>query len=117
MKTFFVEVDTNDADYIGKIVSVSDEKVEKWMPLIEKIKNFKPYTGTTDSGREWNHTHNFPVGECCRYDLGGMDPCDLYDISEDELDEFIETFELYGGEWGFHTITKIVEIEIKDRLI
>ena len=30
MRTFFVEVDTNDADYIGKLVHVSDEKVEKW---------------------------------------------------------------------------------------
>ena len=117
MRTFFVEVDTNDADYIGKLVHVSHEKAEKWMPLIEKIKNFKPYTGTSDSGRTWNHTHNFPVGECCRYDLGEMDPCELYDITEDELDEFIETFELYGGEFGFHTINKIVEIEVKDRLI
>lgn len=26
-------------------------------------------------------------------------------------------FELYGGEFGFHTINKIVEIEFKDRLI
>ena len=117
MITFFVEVDTNDADYIGKIVSVRDEKVEKWMPLIEKIKNFKPYTGTSDSSRTWNHKHNFPGGECCRYDLGEMDPCELYDITEDELDEFIETFELYGGEFGFHTINKIVEIETKDILI
>jgi hypothetical protein len=117
MKTFFVEVDTNDADYIGKLVSVSDEKVEKWKPLIEKINNFKPYKGTADSGTTWNHSSNFPVGECCRYDLGEMDPCELYDITEDELDEFIETFELYGGEYGFHTITQIVEIEFKDRLI
>ena len=117
MKTFYVEVDTNDADYVGKMVSVSDEKVEKWMPLIEKIKNFKPYIGTAHYGRPWNHTHNFPTGECCRYDLGEKDPCDLYDISEYELDEFIETFELYGGEYGFHTINKIVEIEFLDRLI
>ena len=117
MKTFFVEVDTNDADYIGKIVSVRDEKVEKWMPLIEKIKNFKPYTGTSDSGSEWNHSSNFPVGECCRYDLGEMHPCELYNITEDELDEFIETFELYGDEYGFHTINQIAEIEIKDKLI
>ena len=117
MKTFFVEVDTNDADYIGKIVSVGDEKVEKWMPLIEKIKNFKPYTGTTDSGREWNHSSNFPIGECCRYDLGEKDPCELYGISEEELEEFQDTFELYGGEYGFHTINKIVEVETKDRLI
>ena len=39
------------------------------------------------------------------------------EFTEDELDEFIETFELYGGEYGFHTINKIVEIEFKDRLI
>lgn len=102
---------------VKKIVSVRDDKVEKWMPLIEKIKNFKPYTGTTDSGREWNHSSNFPIGECCRYDLGEKDPCELYGISEDELDEFILTFELYGSEYGFHTINKIVEIETKDRLI
>ena len=117
MKTFFVEVDTNDADYVGKLVSVKDEKVEKWMPLIEKIKNLKPYTGTADSGRTWNHTSNFPIGECCRYDLGEMDPCELYDITENELDEFIETFELYGGEFGFHTITEISEINIVKRLL
>ena len=117
MRTFFVEVDTNDADYIGKLVHVSDEKVEKWMPLIEKIKNFKPYTGTTDSGREWNHSSNFPIGECCRYDLGEKDPCELYGITEEELEEFQDTFELYGGEYGFHTINKIVEIEMLDKLI
>ena len=117
MRTFYVEVDTNDADYVGKLVSVSDEKVEKWMPLIEKIKNFKPYTGTTKSGREWNHSSNFPVGECCRYDLGEMDPCELYNITEDELDEFIETFELYGGEYGFHTIKSITEITVVKDLL
>ena len=98
-------------------MNVEDEKVEKWKPLIEKIKNFQPDTGTSDSGREWNHSSNFPVGECCRYDLGEMDPCELYNITEDELDEFIETFELYGGEYGFHTINQIAEIEIKDKLI
>ena len=117
MRKFYVQIDTNDADYIGKIVSVSDEKVEKWMPLIEKIKNFKPYTGTSDSGRTWDHISNFPVGECCRYDLGEMDPCELYNITEDELDEFIEAFELYGGEFGFHTITEISEINIVKRLL
>lgn len=117
MKTFYVEVDTNDADYIGKLVEVEDADFEKWASLIEKIKNFKPYTGTAASGSTWNHTSNFPIGECCRYDLGEKDPMELYDITEDELDEFIETFELYGGEYGFHTINKIVEIEIKSRLI
>lgn len=117
MKTFYVEVDTNDADYIGKLVEVEDEDVEKWMPLIEKIKNFKPYTGTADSGSIWRHTSNFPIGECCRYDLGEKDPTGLYDITEEELEEFCEVFELYGGEFGFHTINKIVEVEIKNTIL
>ena len=117
MRTFFVEIDTNDADYIGKLVNVEDEKVEKWMPLIEKIKNFKPYTGTSDSGRSWDHSSNFPIGDCCRYDLGEMDPRELYNITEEELYEFRDTFELFGGEYGFHTINKIVEVEIKNSLL
>ena len=114
MKTFYVEIDTNDADYIGQLVNVEDEVAEKWMPLIEKIKNFKPYTGTALSGTTWDHTSNFPIGECCRYDLGEKDSMELYDITDEELEEFCETFNLYGGEWGFHTINRIIEVEIKN---
>lgn len=114
MKTFYVEVDTNDADYLGRLVEIEDEDAKKWMPLIERIENFKPYTGTADTGTAWNHTSNFPIGECCRYDLGEKDPMELYDITEEELEEFCETFELYGGEFGFHTISRIIEVEIKN---
>ena len=117
MRKFYVEVDTNDADYVGRLVDVEDKDVERWMPLIDKIKNFKPYKGTAASGTTWNHTSNFPIDECCRYDLGEKDPCKLYGITEDELAEFQDAFNLYGGEYGFHTITRIVEIEVKDRLI
>ena len=114
MKTFYVEVDTNDANYIGQLVEIVDEDAKKWMPLIEKINNFKPYKGTAASGTTWNHTHNFPIGECCRCDLGEKDPMELYDITEEELEEFCEVFNLYGVEFGFHTITRIAEIEIKN---
>ena len=117
MKTFYVEIDTNDADYIGQLVNVEDEVAEKWMPLIEKIKNFKPYTGTALSGTTWNHTSNFPIGECCRYDLGEKDPMELYGITEKELEEFCETFNLYEGEFGFHIISRIIEVEIKNTLL
>ena len=78
MKHFYVEVNTNDADYIGKIVEVDDKVSEKFKPLIEKIKNFQPYnTGM------WRHNHNFPYGECIREDLGEKHPCELYDIDEE----------------------------------
>jgi hypothetical protein len=117
MKTFYVEVDTNDADYVGKLVKVEDNDVEKWMPLIEKIKKFEPYTGVSESGSEWTHTSNFPYGDGFRGDLGEKDPCELYGITEDEMAEFQDTFELYGDEYGFHTITRIVEIEVKNILL
>ena len=107
MKTFYVEVDTNDADYVGEIVEVEDTSAEKFKPLIEKIKNFQPYN--TD---RWRHNHNFPYGECLREDLGEKSPCQLYDIDEETCEEFIETFNLYGGEYGFHTIEKIQEITL-----
>ena len=117
MKTFYVEVDTNDADYVGKLVYVKDEDVEKWMPLIEKIKKFEPYTGVSESGSEWTHTNNFPYGDGFRGDLGENDPCELYGITEDEMAEFQDTFELYGDEYGFHTITKITEIFIVNKYL
>lgn len=110
MKHFYVKVDTNDADYIGKIVEVEDASAEKFKFLIEKIKNFKPYIGFSESGFKFTHNHNFPDGECLRKDLGEQHPCELYNIDEDTYEEFVETFELYGGEWGFHTIEKIQEI-------
>lgn len=110
MKTFYVEVDTNDADYIGKIVEVEDELAEKFKPLIKKISQFKPYKSIGSYGLTWNHTHNFPCGECLREDLGEKHPCELYNIDKETYAEFIETFSLYGEEWGFHTITRIQEI-------
>ena len=112
MKIFYVEVDTNDADYIGKIVEVKDESAEKFKSLIEKIKNFKPYVGLSKSGSKFTHDCNFPYGECLRDDLGEQHPCELYNIDENTYEEFVETFELYGGEYGFHTIEKIQEITL-----
>lgn len=117
MKKFYVQVDTNDADYVGKLVSVSDEKVERWMPLIEKIKNFKPYSVVAKYDMVWEHHHNFPFGECYRKDLGEKSPCELYNISEEEMEAFQEAFWLWGGEYGFHTITEISEINIVKRIL
>lgn len=117
MRTFYVEVDTNDGDYVGHLVNVKEEDVEKWMPLIEKIKNFKPYTSTSYSGSTWTHRSNFPISECCRTDLGEKSPCELYGITEDEQVEFQEIFNIWGSEWGFHTISGITEIKIIKRML
>ena len=79
MKYVYVVVDTNDADYVGKIVKVSEETLEHFKPLIEKIKNFQPY-----NNGGWRHNHNFPFGECLREDLGEKHPMEMYNLTEEE---------------------------------
>jgi hypothetical protein len=112
MKTVFVEVDTNDADYVGEIVEVTEETLEHFKPLIEKIKNFKPYCN-----EGWSHHSNFPVGDCLREDLGEKHPMELYNLTEEEYEYFVDSFRLYGGEWGSHTIHKIQEVTLGEELL
>lgn len=107
MKHFYVVVDINDADYVGKIVKVDEKTFEHFKPLIEKIKNFQPY----NTGR-WRHDHNFPCGECLREDLGEKHPMEMYNLTEEEYDCFVDTFSLYGCEFGFHTIKTIQEVTL-----
>lgn len=118
MRTFYVEVDTNDGDFVGKLVCVSDKDVKRWLPLIEKIRAFEPYTGKSNvSGLTWRHHHNFPVSQFRRTELGEKTPCEIYNISEDEMEDFMFAFRISGGENGFHTITQIVEVNISNKLI
>lgn len=116
MRTFYVEVDTNDGDLMANLVDVSDGDVERWTSLIEKIQAFKAYSVITRVG-ECMHHHNFPLGECCRVDLGEKTPCEIYNITEDELEDFLFAFRIRGGENGFHTITKIIEVKLINRLV
>ena len=62
-----ITVDENDADYHTSVSRISQEDLDKILPLIEAIKN-------SDN----NHGHNFPVGECFRKDLGEKSPEECY---------------------------------------
>lgn len=117
MKTLLVTVDTNDGDYVREIVKIDDKTLEHFKPLIGKIKNFKPYTGTANSGTTWKHIANFPVGDCLREDLGEKHPMELYNLTEEEYEYFVDAFRLYGGEWGFHTIKSIQEITLGEIIL
>lgn len=117
MKTLLVTVDTNDADYISEIVEIDEDTLEHFKPLIEKIRNFKPYIGFSTSGSKFTHNSNFPYGDCLREDLGEKHPMELYNLTEEECAYFIETFSLYGGEWGFHTIESIQEITLGEKIL
>ena len=107
MRSFYIEVDTNDGDYVGHIVTISKEDFERFKSLIENIKRFNPNEGSR---------HNFCVRDMFtpRYD---KDPQELYNIDNDTVEDFIETFELYGSEYGFHTITKIQEVILGEEIL
>ena len=107
MKTLLVTVDTNDGDYAREIVKIDDKTLEHFKPLIEKIKKFQPYNACG-----WKHRSNFPVGDCLRKDLGEKHPMELYDLTEEEYEYFVDAFSLYGSEFGFHTIKTIQEITL-----
>lgn len=111
MKQFelIITVDENDADYNTKMSVIPEEDLNRILPLIEAIKNFKPYTSKSDSGSEWTHRHNYPFGDCCREDLGEKPPYEFYPFDE-EVFEIFEEYVPYS-EYGFHTI---VSIEVGD---
>lgn len=112
-KQILIEVDTNDADYMRSVNRITDKEIEEIKPVIEAIKNFKPYTGTRKS---WKHKHNlnYPTGECCREDLGEKTAEELYG----HIPGF-ETFDdlLPCPDTGFHTIASIEIIQTLERLL
>ena len=60
-----IKADTHDADYVTRRVEITDEELKIIEPVIEAIRNFKPYT-TNEEGlvlQPRTHTHNFPFGE------------------------------------------------------
>lgn len=117
MKNILIKVDTNDADYVEILSEVDEYTLLDFLPLIEKIKNFKPYEGVSKNGLVWKHDSNFPVGCVLQPDLGEKHPTELYNITKDEYEKFMCTFNLYATDYGFHKIVSIREIEIVETLL
>ena len=113
-KQILIEVDTNDADYMSSANTITDKEIEEIKPVIEAIKNFKPYIGTKPN--YWKHRHhsNYPTGESCREDLGEKTAEELYG----HIPGF-ETFDelLPCPDFGFHSISSIEIIQILERLL
>ncbi|TXG81479.1 MAG: hypothetical protein E6R13_06120 [Spirochaetes bacterium] len=86
----YAEVDTNDADYIGKLTEVSQKDLE----IIKKISKF-----IDDNDLEYG---NSEYRDC---DLTLLEET----FTETELDVFSDIFN--GGEYGFHSISEITVIE------
>lgn len=92
MKKIYVNVDTNDGDYVGKISDISDEEIQEILPLVEAIKNQKSGDG------------NFPYGE-----VFGWKASKIYS-NFSGFDIFLD-FIPYT-EYGFHDIDQIEIYEI-----
>lgn len=106
-----VVADHNDADYITKVEKISDKTLQKLKPLFSAIKKFKPYKSASGSGMMHTHPHNFPVGECCRTDLGEKELADIYPDHLHALQIFQDEY-VPVNEYGIHTIKEIKLLEI-----
>jgi len=101
-----VTVDTNDADYATKVTSITQEDIDKLIPLFKAIKNFKPYTVKIND-INWDHSHNYPYGDSLREDLGEKSPAELYDFDAEIFEIFEEEYIPCCDEYGFHTIISV----------
>lgn len=116
-KKFYIviTVDANDADYNTSFNTITVTQLERIRPLIEKIKNFEPYTVPLDPPidpyggcpmTKITHDHNYPYNYMCRENLGEKTVQELYsDINEETIEEFEEL--LPYCENDFHTIKSI----------
>lgn len=105
-----ITVDTNDADYLTKVSEISEADLETIKPLIKAIKNFKPYIGKTTgtyAGRDWQHSHNYHIGEYVREDLGEKQVTEVYPNISQEVHELFQEYCPYGQD-GFHTVESIL---------
>jgi len=114
MKKYLIIVaDTNDADYITSKHIVDDETIEKIKPVIEAIKNFKPYRVEVN-GMKWSHDHNYTTQERTREDMGGISARDYYVgknlVTKEEFEIFDELVPF--DEYGIHTIESIDILEV-----
>ena len=103
-----VITDCNDANYIEHLYrDITEETLEKFMPLIKVIADAKPYPYKLGIA-----SHNFPVGDYARTDLYEKTVYEMYNqFSKEYIDEFIDTFLAYNnGKYGFHTIVEISNV-------
>lgn len=119
-----VTVDSNDADYLTEISTISQKDLDFIRPLIVAIKEFKSYKGkdyestatrepTICSGHTYHH--NYPNGEYCpREDMGEYTLEEIYPAFDEEVFEAFEEFCPYG-EYGYHTIKSVTVSPVPKR--
>jgi hypothetical protein len=101
-----VRADVNDGDYEENTSDINAEQLASIMPLVEAIRNFKPYQGEWSPGQFTTHDHNFPTGEQLRTDMGERTLPEIYPQIEPAALEYFETL-LPFDEFGVHTVDGI----------
>lgn len=96
----YIKVDTNDADYIAEVSTISEEDLNILKNVMERVAKFEQYKSNGIT-----HHHNFPTGALLRSDLGEKSIKELYNITAAEYD-IISEYVPYG-EWGCHTIEEV----------
>lgn len=115
-KYLVVTADTNDADYVTNVAEITDEQIEKFKPVFEAIKNFKPYFGYYESGRKTSeHKYNFQTHNW-NGEHGEKSAQELYEhlTGEESWDEFVYYFVPKNPDNinGIHTIKSIEVFEV-----
>ena len=86
-----ITADHNDGDYLTNRNAITDEELKEYLPLIKEIK---------ECGGSWE------IGDCAEETLREQYP----EFDESLLDNF--NFYVPSGEYGVHTITDIVILEV-----
>lgn len=111
-----VVADENDADYLTEMTEITERQVELLKPIVEAIKNFKPYKTKAPDSKfdvEWTHHHNWPNGDpeaeigVPRTDLGEKTIEQIYEcvLTPAQISWFNEF--VPHSEYGIHTIQTI----------
>lgn len=120
-----ITADHNDADYTSSVTEVTQEQLNRLMPVIQAVKKFKSYKGESKAhagmrSMTWIHSHNWPDGEYApRTDLGEKTIQELYGdkCDADALEEFRDMVPIEDG--NVHTIKRILLVEVvkQERLL
>ena len=107
-----IVADPNDGDYMTRVEEISEEDLETIKPLIQAIKEFKPYTVEYENKysvgaglRKTTHSNNYPFGDCLRKDMGEKSPEEIYSFSKEVFYIFEDLIPC--SEYGIHTIESV----------
>lgn len=106
MNNIYIEV-TDDTEVLSKLTTISNDDLNKIKPLINKIKEFKPYTVVHEPSKTiWTYEDNFNTFLYLDEEHGEQSVEKLYNISSDLKKLFLKYCP--KTDFGFSNIIKIL---------